>query len=132
MALFEFEDKNGKIVELYYSSESAPKIGEVITVDNKKLTRIPSFLRAQVDSISKINIDDPKDFIKRTANHKGNIGELFDLSEQLSAERENRDGTDKIGTKYQEEKAKKMENRRAANKRTKEQQAKINKLKKNG
>ncbi len=120
-----------KSQDIFYNSKDVPSIGSEIIIDGKTWVRVATIPNYAIDEISKINPFDEKDFIKRTANHKGNMGELFDLSQQLSDQREEIAGKDNIGLKYQEEKAKKMENRRAANKRNKQQQAKINKLKNN-
>ena len=128
MPLYTFTNKN-KSQDIFYNSKDVPSIGSEIIIDGKVWIRAATIPNYAIDEIGKINIDDPKDFVRRTANHKGNLGELYDLSAQLSEERENRDGTDKIAIKHDQEKAKKMENRRAKNKRNKEQQAKINKLK---
>lgn len=125
MPLYTFVSKN-KLQDFFFNSKDVPSIGKEIVVEGKKWVRAAIVPNYAIDEIGKINIDDPKDFARRTANHKGTVGELFDLSKQLSEERENRDGVDKIGVEFQKQKDAKLNTKRERNR-----QKKLNKVKSN-
>lgn len=123
MPLYTFVSKN-KYQDFFFNYKDVPSIGSEIIIDGKKWVRAATIPNYAIDEIGKINIDDPKDFARRTANHKGTVGELFDLSKQLSEERESRDGVDKIGETFQKQKDAKLNAKRERNR-----QKKLNKVK---
>ena len=53
---------------------------------------------AAVDT--KINPFDSKDFVEKTRNKRGTVGDLFDQSKDLSIQRQDKDGVDKISEKH--------------------------------
>lgn len=59
----------------------------------------------RVFTVPKVNIDtklDPfsaQDFVRKTANHKGTLGDLFDMSRDMAEKRKDKDGIDVIKEK---------------------------------
>lgn len=73
----------------YFGEEGEPK-GDwvrVFTVPN-----------AAIDS--QVNIDSASDFVNKTGNKKGTIGDIVKLSEELSEKRAERTGEDPVKRKY--------------------------------
>lgn len=58
------------------------------------------FLSPQSSIDSKINPDNPKDFVEKTRNKKGTLGNLWDLSKELSIKRGGNSGVDRVKEKY--------------------------------
>lgn len=101
----EYPLKSGKKIQyFFFSMNDAPKIGSEVEIDGKKWKRIiiePP--KAQIDSISKSNIDTPKDFADVTGKKNGTYGDLIDLSKELSEKRKEKFGTDKVKEKFEKE-----------------------------
>jgi len=70
----------------------------IYTKDGVKWNRVFTVPTASVDSTW--NPDDPKDFVEKTKNKKGSIGNLMDKSEELSARRKSKYGIDPVKEKF--------------------------------
>lgn len=127
MPIFEFENAKGKRKELFFPSDSAPKIGSEIEVKGVKYIRIPSLTNNVVDSVGKIDITSAKQFADVTGKKSGTYGDLLDLSSQLSEAREAKFGRDVIAERFDKEKSDKMEARRARNRARKLKEVKVKK-----
>ena len=58
--IYEFEDKRGNKVELYYPISEAPKIGDIVNVDGTEYRRIPSMPSLRPDEKPVISHASPR------------------------------------------------------------------------
>lgn len=65
------------------------------------------FTSPQASIDTKIDMYSPKDFVEKSRNKKGTVGELWDASAELSKKREDKNGKDNFKAKYYEDYAKK-------------------------
>ena len=102
MAIYLFENPNNKeeIVEIV---QSIHEKHEYIK-DGIKWNRIFTVPNASIDS--QLNPDNPQDFVKYTSSRKGTIGDLMDLSAELSNKRKDKKGIDPVKEKYYDKYAK--------------------------
>jgi len=101
MPLYEFEDSEGKRNEFYYSVKEHPKIGEIhVDDEGKEWKRVFSIPTASSDT--KIDPNNPADFVVKTGNKKGTYGDLLDASKELSEKRaqQSGEGVDPIQKKF--------------------------------
>lgn len=112
MPSYSFQDKKGKIEYFIFASKDVPSIGKTVKIKNKNWTRvIIEAPKAQVDSISKIDINNPKDFVDKTARKSGTLGDLWTESQNLSDQRIEKEGRDVIKEKYAEDHKKRRKGR---------------------
>jgi hypothetical protein len=76
---------------------------EAFAPDGQKLTRIWTKPQAAVSSISNINPFDAKQFTKVTGEKRGTVGDLMDLSKELSVKREEKLGEDPVAVAANEQ-----------------------------
>lgn len=98
--LFESLDKSETTL-LFYSMKEAPKVGSVVKVDGKKWRRIFTLPQAAPAGLKPIDPHSQKAFREKTGSMKGTLGDMWDLSKELSAKRaEKEGGEDPIQNKY--------------------------------
>lgn len=99
MPLYEFESETGEYCLIFFEMNSAPKLGEFVEYEGNKWKRIPSIPRASVDS--KIDPNSKEDFVRYTGSRKGTLGDLQDLSKEMSEARAAKNGgIDPVKEKY--------------------------------
>ena len=74
-------------------------------VDGKEFDRVVTVPNASIDT--KIDPMSEKDFVEKTRNKKGTLGELWDASQEASAKRDEITGKDPTKEKYFENYSKK-------------------------
>lgn len=88
--------KNGKIISLIQSINDKH---EYIDIKGIKWNRI--FTSPQLNTQDKLSADSTeKDFARLTSSQRGNVGDLFDRSKELSEKREKLYGKDIVKQKY--------------------------------
>lgn len=116
MPLYTFQ-KNSKIKDFFFNSSEVVSIGATVDIEGETWTRIPVNPNVQIDSIEKININDPKKFAEVTGKKKGTVGSLFDLSKELSEKRAERNGgEDPVAKEFEKNHAKKRKGKKVLNK----------------
>lgn len=66
--------------------------------DGVKWDRVFTKPNASIDT--KINPFSQQEYVEKTYNKKGTVGDLLDLSKELSQERKSKEGEDKVKRKY--------------------------------
>lgn len=79
---------------------------EYIDKTGYKWTRIFYVPQSSIDS--RIDPNNPKDFVSKTSNKKGTLGDLFDISAELSHKRGGVTGKDPVKESYYEKYKKKV------------------------
>lgn len=102
-----------------YKNPKTGEVKEVIQMINEphiyscggvNWDRIFTIPNASVDT--KINPLDPKDFVLKTKNKKGNLKEIWEVSAEASQKRERMIGKDPVKEKYYENWSKKRKGRK--------------------
>lgn len=102
MPYYEFINENtGEVIELFFHMNDKKFY---IDKDGYEWVRQLSVPNASVDT--KIDCNSSHDFIDKTKNKKGTIGDLWDRSKELSDKRNSKYGKDKILEKHYEKYAK--------------------------
>lgn len=102
MPFYLFENEStGETKEIFFHMDDEKRYSE----NGKEWKRIYLSGNAAVDT--KIDPNDPKEFVRKTSLKKGNLGELMDQSKELSEKREKSRGKDDIKEKYFENYSKK-------------------------
>jgi hypothetical protein len=70
--------------------------------DGKEWRRVFTVPGAAIDSSSKIDPYSKRDFVNKTANKKGSVGNLLDEAKSLSLQRAEKEGRDPIKEKFLE------------------------------
>jgi len=131
MPLYSFVDeRDGTIYEVYQAMDQEHI---AFAPDGQPLTRIFTSPHANIDT--KWNPDNPHDFVAKSAKKKGTLGNLQDKAKELSLQREERYGVDKVKEKFYADYEKKRgkgvthpeKRKEKLNKLTKEIKLKINK-----
>jgi hypothetical protein len=100
--------KNGKVISVIQSVHDKH---EYVDESGLKWNRV--FTVPEVNIDAKLTADSSaKDFIKYTSNKKGNMGNLWDASKELSEKREKMYGKDPIKKKYFENWSKKRKGKK--------------------
>lgn len=89
MPLYLFETSDGEVIELFYSMNDAPRIGETVSLeDGKTAKRIPtlSFIKEGDGNIYDVNALASKTYKNET------LGDTMDRSSELSARRASENG----------------------------------------
>lgn len=101
MPLYEFISlqDDGATRLIFFESKDTPSIGTVISgADGQQWRRVASLPGTandmQIDPFSK------KDFVSKTGNKKGTLGDLWDKSKELSAARKKKLGHDPVEKKF--------------------------------
>ena len=76
-----------------------------------KWERIFTVPNATIDSVDKMDPTDRNKFVDVTRNKKGTVGDMWDLSADLSRQREEKYGIDKLKEAHQNHKDNKKKNR---------------------
>lgn len=102
MPHYVFQKVGGEeVTEFYYHMNDAPKIGAVIEVEGVQWKRLTTKPQAAFAGLKAIDPYSAKEFINKTGNMKGTIGDLWDASKELSARRaEKEGGVDPVKAKY--------------------------------
>ena len=110
MPLYVFKHPStGEETEVFFGMNEEPK--EYIDDDNVKWTRI--FSSPELNTVGKIDPWNNSDFVNKTAQKKGTVGDLIDTSAELSAMRaQERGGVDPVKQEHYDNYAKKREGRR--------------------
>lgn len=112
--LFENE-RNGLIIEVFQSMSQEHRY---IDEDGYEWRRLYSIPQMSVDT--QFDPMNPRDFVEKTGKKKGNLGNVFDQSRELSEKREKLIGKDTVKEQYQADWSKKRGGRKffdtAANK----------------
>jgi len=99
--MYEFENEAGEKTVFYYSVANYPKIGQVhideAGVEWKRIFSLPS-----AASDTKLDPNNMNDFVNKTAQKKGSLGDLWDQSRELSEARAKQtdDGVDPVKKKF--------------------------------
>lgn len=96
MPQFDYQHPDGRIITLYQGMNEQHEYKDEDGVKWKRLFSIPNSV---IDSIYSINPYNSKEFVNVTSKKKGSVGDLFQLSAELSEKRKNKDGFDKIENK---------------------------------
>jgi len=92
-----------------YENPQTGKIKEVVQGINEdhvysegkiKWQRIWTSPNASVDTLSNIDCDSERQFLNKTKNMKGTVGDIMDLSTELGQKRQKLKGKDNISAKY--------------------------------
>lgn len=108
MPMYEFENAKGERTVFYYTVANYPKIGAIHIDENKvEWTRVFSVPNAVSDT--KLDPNNMADFVNKTAQKKGTVGDLWDQSRELSEKRAKQsvDGVDPVKKKFFEDYKKK-------------------------
>jgi hypothetical protein len=101
MPLYSFQNvKTGEVKDFFFSMNSVPCIGEIKEIEEQKWKRlVPERVHGIVKGSD--NPMSPQQFVEKTKNQKGSIGDLLDQSQELSEKRKKTyDGVDPIQNKY--------------------------------
>ncbi len=100
MPIYLFKNtKTGKIHDIYlpYSEVSKGYKGEDGKEDFwERVFTVPSIM---TDTANRVDAYKQSDFLKATENKKGTLGDIMDLSRELSEKRKQKDGVDKVKQK---------------------------------
>lgn len=106
MPQFDYQHPDGRIITLYQGMND---IHEYKDGEGVKWERIFTSPNAVIDSVFNIDPRSPQEFVNITGKKKGNVGDLFQLSAELSEKRAQKDGKDvlkeKSFDKYEKERA---------------------------
>lgn len=106
MPLYTFENDEGEEKDFFFPMKSAPKIGAVIVEDGVKWKRVYTVPQASTNT-RRIDPNSPKDFNRRMDGKNVKIGDMWDESAALSAQRAAQNGgVDPVKQKYYEKYAK--------------------------
>ncbi len=103
MPNYQFQNPKTGELKLVYFSVNADKI--YIDDNGLKWDRVFTSPFAAVDT--KINPFDSKEFVRKTANKKGTVGDLWDQSKEMSQKREKIAGQDAVKEQYKKDYSKK-------------------------
>jgi predicted nucleic acid-binding Zn ribbon protein len=117
----------------FYANDETGEIHEVVQgmndkheleIDGKPMRRLFTVPNAAIQT--KLNPFSQKDFVNKTANMKGTVGDMLDMSAEMSAARQEKVGNedpvkrkfydsykDKVGKKHLADKPKSFENKAA-------------------
>ena len=98
--------QNGKLINVIQSTNDA----HVYERDGVKFERVFTIPQTNIDT--KLNPLSSSDFIKKTKDKKGTLGDLYDLSREASEKRKQLTGKDEVKEKYFEEYSKKRRGRK--------------------
>ena len=97
-------EKTGEIIDLFFHmNDKEKRYTDENGVEWKRQFVVPL---TQVDSVSKIDPHSHKDFMQRADKHC-TVGQMMDLSTELSAQREAKEGVDPVKQKFYDEYSKK-------------------------
>lgn len=99
-------EKTGETKDIIMSMQEDHKY-----IDSNGLEWTRIFYIPQASFDSKIDPNNPRDFVNKTANKKGTIGNIMDASRELSEKRAGVSGKDLVKEKYYENYAKKVNNK---------------------
>ena len=90
---------------------------EHIYVDESGVAWDRVFMVPQANIKHNIDINNPNDFVEATKNKKGSLGDLCDLSQELSEKRASKsdDGRDKVQDKFFDQWSKKRKGKKHPN-----------------
>jgi len=113
MPLYTFCLRSNAAVEkdFFFSMKEVPKIGEMVSIGGKKWIRIIS---KNVNGLVK-GSDNPcsvNQFMQKSYDRKGSVGNLIDESKELSEKRKKKFGRDPIQEKYFKDYSKKRGGRK--------------------
>lgn len=74
-----------------------------IDEDGLEWERVFTVPHASIDT--SIDAFSENDFVKKTANKKYNVGDMWDISKELGEKRKKQEGKDPIGEKHQKDRA---------------------------
>lgn len=111
MPLYQYlDERDGKVYDVVQGMNDTH---EAFAPDGFKLARIWTKPLASVDS--KLDPNDAKSFTKYTSTRAGTLGDLQDLSAELSQKRKDKDGVDVVKQNFYDNYAKKRSGRRHIN-----------------
>lgn len=95
MYIFEHPD-TGEQIEAFFSMDDEKKYKDKNGVEWKRV-----FTTSQLSTVGKVDPWDNADFVNKTAAKKGTMGDMMDLSKELSAQRAKESGgVDPVKEKY--------------------------------
>jgi len=103
--------KTGEVREVIQLMNSDHSYSEVKNGKQVEWKRVFTSPRAAIDT--RIDEFSSTEYVEKTRNKQGTVGDLFDQSKELSQKREQRAGRDKIKQKYYDDYAKKRGGRRS-------------------
>ncbi len=101
MAMYPFTNvATGETQDFFYHMKEAPSIGAVVEIDGQKWKRGLVTSQLAMAGLKPVDPHSAKDFVRKTGQMKGNLGELWDASKELSEKRAAKEGTDPVKEKY--------------------------------
>lgn len=97
MPYYDFQHSDGRVISIFQNMNDNHDFWK--DEDGVKWNRLFSVPHAVVDSIFNVNPHDSKEFVNVTGKKKGNIGDLFQLSAELSEKRASKVGIDTLKQK---------------------------------
>ena len=113
MPLYSFIDlSTGATEDLFFTMKDAPKTGSVIQHEGRKLRRELTTSQLATAGIKPIDPHSQKAFRDKTGSMKGGtLGQLWDLSRELSEKRAAKEGVDSVKEAYYTEYSKQKKGR---------------------
>lgn len=103
MPIYLFQNQETEeITEVFFGMNDDKKHIDENGLEWKRIFTVPN---ASIDT--KIDPNSAKEFVQKTGNKKGTVGDMLDLSAELSAKREAKDGKDSVKEKFFEDYKKK-------------------------
>lgn len=101
-----------EVKDFLYSMKEAPKVGSIIEAEGGKWKRNITTSQIATAGISPLDPYSAKDFATKTGNMKGNVGNMWDLSKELSERRAAKEGADPVKQAYYKDYSKKHKGRK--------------------
>lgn len=80
--------------------KDAPSVGAIVEIEGDKWTRIFTIPQAAPNGLKPIDPRSSKQFVEKTGAMKGTVGDMLDLSKELSEKRAEKMGTDPVKDKF--------------------------------
>lgn len=90
----------GEERDFFYRMKDVPASNVLIEADGQKWKRQMVASQLAVAGLKPIDPHSPKQFVEKTGAMKGTVGDMWDLSKELSEKRAAKDGTDKVKETY--------------------------------
>lgn len=94
MPNYSFSNSKNETQDFFFDVANAPSIGSKVKIAGRLWTRLPSLVRAAVDS--RIDPFNKQKFLEKT-NKPGKLGDIFALSKELGDKRMEKIGTTDAG-----------------------------------
>ncbi len=92
--------ETGETQDVFYHMADAPKIGSFVEIDGQQWRRELTTSQLAVAGLKPVDPFNAKDFVRKTGEMKGNLGDLWDASKELSQQRAAKEGVDVVKEKF--------------------------------